>query len=195
MSSPILRPTRLRLAALGALAVAATSCDLITGDDFDNQVTGQFEGQLVETRIVTSVGPTGATTTSTCRNTFSLRGSLVVEFSRDSDGGVEGRGRVNDTGRTEVALSGPASCAHLPAVPAIRWEGPVTGSTGDFRFRSEQVTSATGGSSASAVEFVGVLTGSVISGALTFSVSGQTATGPGSGVALSGSTTISVTLQ
>jgi hypothetical protein len=180
---------------LGALTLAATSCDLITGDDFDNEVTGQFEGQLVETRVVTTVGPTGATMTSTCRNTFSLRGSVVVEFSRDSDGSVAGRARVNDTGRTEVALSGPASCAHLPAVPATTWDGPVAGSTSDFRFRSEQSTTATGGSSNNAVEFVGVMSGPVISGALTFSVSGQTATGPGSGVALSGSATIAVTLQ
>jgi hypothetical protein len=184
-----------RWAALCALAVGAASCDLITDDDFDDEVTGQFEGQLVETRVITATGPTGATTTTTCRNTFSLRGSLVVEFDRDSDGGIEGRARVIDTGRTETALSGPASCAHMAAIPPNSWTGPVTGSTSELRFRSEQVTSGSGGSLTNAVELIGVLDGGLITGVLTFSVSGQSATSTGNGVALSGSTTIAVTLQ
>jgi hypothetical protein len=149
---------------------------------------------MVETRVISATGPSGVTTTTTCQNTFKVQGSLVIEFDRDSDGTVEGRARVNDIGRTETALSGPAGCAHQPSVPANTWQAAVTGSESDFRFRSEQITSATGGSLTNTVEFSGVLTGGVLTGALTFRVSGQ-GSEAGNAVALSGSTTVSITLQ
>jgi hypothetical protein len=184
-------PRRLLLAACTLLG---TACDSITGADFDERVTAQYEGQLVETRVITAPGQAGATSTTTCTNTFALRGSVVVEFTREPDGSVRGRARVNDPGRTEVALSGPAGCAHLPPIPASYWLGPVTGSTGELRFRGEQVTSASGGSLTSVVEFAGALEGDVISGALTISLSGR-GSSDGNDVALSGSTTLSITLQ
>lgn len=180
--------------AIGVFALAATSCDLITGDDFDEHVTGQFEGQFVETRVITMVGPTGVTTATTCTYTLALRGSVVIDFARDSDGSVDGRARVNDVGRTETAVSGPASCGHAPPVPANNWQAAVTGSTTDFRFRGEQITNVSVGSVTEAVEFVGVANVAVISGTLTFSINGQGASGGGA-MTVSGSATLPITLQ
>jgi hypothetical protein len=179
---------------LAPLTLAAASCDSLTGNDYDSQLTGSYEGQLTETRVITATGPNGATTTTTCQNTFRLQGSVVIEFDRDSDGTVEGRARVNDIGRTETALSGPASCAHRPPTAANTWQGAVAGTTSDVRFSSEQITTASGGSVTNTVEFSGVLTGSVLTGALSFRTNGQGSEG-GNAVALSGTTTISVTLQ
>jgi hypothetical protein len=173
-------------AAAGVVAVASKS----GGTTYTGPVTGQWT-------IMSSAGPPGQQP-NTCHFTNTFSGTADLELE-ESGGTVKGRLSVSTT-NSLIGIAG--SCGPPGPGGGVNGGCQVTGSVGDIRCSSETTSTSTGGTVAvtqtDKLMFSGSRNGGVVTGTITFGMSGQgTGTNPSGTFTQqhSGGTTIPVTLR
>ena len=173
-------------------------------------------GTLVATKVKSS-GPSGVTSTTvsgpfsgplvlmqtsgslTCAYTFAISGTLTMTLEPRADGSLSGTAMARVV-QLVADVTGAPGCTSFPlnSTTPFDWNLPVTGTTGNLVFSGQTSnTGPTPGGTFTAINtltFSGALAGGVVSGAMTFSETGQGNAGS-SAITQSGSTTFQVTLR
>jgi hypothetical protein len=174
------------VAAAGAgVAVAAKGggSDENAGTSYSGPVSGQYT--VTESAVGNVI--------NTCAYLRSLSGTMTVILGQGN--GSVGEAQVDMT-ENSISVSGPSSCTS--SGPACC--GPVgfmcvlTGTPGSLACSEQRTSTGNGNTNTLSVNFSGSLSGSVVSGQLTYGRTGQGANN-GSNVTHSGSITLPVTLR
>ena len=151
--------------------------------------SGGYSGTMVETTVSTSLTGGG---TFACANSYIVSGTLSMQL-QVSGSLVTGTATITGTER-ETGVSGDSSCRRKDDL-TVGWSRPVSSPPSALAF-SDQRTSANGAYSVTnRMSFSGALSNGVITGTLSFSVSGAGTIGGATSVSQNGSSAMSVTLR
>ena len=150
--------------------------------------TGPVNGQYVWTNS----GRTDIGTPVVCAFTRSITGTVTMELDED---GTSGRAAVSTT-HTDLSVTAIAGgfCNFNPQTRQHGAEVQVSGGPSALSFSHSETGTGTNQNATIRFAFSGSLSGSTITGSLTFETQGQT-TSPGGPFTSTASTTIPVTLQ
>jgi hypothetical protein len=169
--------------AVAGGAVVATQTGVIGGGG-EATYTGALNGQYVWTNS----GRTEIGTPVVCAYTRTLSGTMTMELNEE---GTSGRAAVSTTHTNQSVSSG---CNFVASTLQHGAETQVAGGPSALSFSYSETGSGSNQNATIRFTFNGALSGSTVTGSLTFETQGQTSAG-GNTFTSSGSITIPVTLQ
>jgi hypothetical protein len=137
-------------------------------------------------RILSSFFRQRRRVTFSCANTYLVSGTLSMQLEA-SGSGMTGTATITGAQRT-TGVSGDSSCKAKEDL-SIGWAPSVSAPASDLRFSDQRTTVNGGYSVTNRASFAGVLSGGVITGSLSLSVSGSGTIGGVISVSQSGSST------